>query len=79
MVEINEKHVEPPKSIAPTLSPQKMLLSWICRTLHYSEVFRKHNVIVLADEIYARLKYTQDHKTLATVCVPWWPHHNSFN
>ena len=33
----------------------------------FSSSFRKHHVIVLSDEIYARLHYTQSHDTIARV------------
>lgn len=47
-------------------------------------MFRKHSVIVLSDEIYSRLNYTQSHITLAKVSTPvnWWsmanPYTNEF-
>ena len=41
------------------------MLKLKCFTL--SDVCRKHDVIVLADEIYARIKYSQDHVSMAKV------------
>ena len=49
-----------------------LFLFYFCFVILFpSAVLRKHNVIVLSDEIYARLHFEDDHKSLAKVSYKW--------
>lgn len=47
--------------------------SWYCywqrNDFIFSNTFRKHNIIVLSDEIYSRIRYDQKHVSLAKVRI----------